>query len=298
VLLSRDVISDETRAALGPLFPGVKATGRPPVDRRAVVEATAWRFRTGAPWRDPPERFGNWNTIYKNFDRWSKAGVWARVLEQVQEMAHQGGDVEWIASIDSTIVRVHQYGATLPRDTGARSNYKKFGDEPADHAIGRSRGGLTTKSHLVADGKGRVLAFILTGGQAADTTMLPDTLDEIRVAGATGRPRKRPDRLLADKGYPSKANRAWLRERGIATTIPERDDQIAHRRKRSGRPIDFGDEQRQRYRGRNVVERCFNKLKQWRGIAMRSDKTARNYQAGVILAAALIWINTDLINPP
>lgn len=85
--------------------------------------------------------------------------------------------------------------------------------------------------------------------------MLPDTLDEIRVAGATGRPRQRPDRLPADKGYPSRANRAWLRERVIATTIPERDDQIAHRRKRPGRPIDCGDEQRQRYRGRNVVER-------------------------------------------
>jgi transposase len=108
--------------------------------------------------------------------------------------------------------------------------------------------GLTTKTHLVADGKWRALAFVLTSGQVADTTMLPDTLDEIRVAGASGRPRQRPDRLLADKGYPSRANRAWRRERGIATTIPERDDQIAHRRKRPGRPIDFGDEQRQRYR--------------------------------------------------
>ena len=85
-------------------------------------------------------------------------------------------------------------------------------------------------------------------------------------------------------------NRAWLRQRGIAATIPERDDQIAHRRKKRGRPIDVGDEQRMCYRGRNVVERCFNKLKQWRGIAMRSDKTARNYHAGVCLAATLHWL--------
>jgi transposase len=150
---------------------------------------------------------------------------------------------------------------------------------------------LTTKTHLVADGKGRALAFVLTGGQVADTTMLPDTLDEIRVAG---RPRQRPDRLLADKGYPSRANRAWLRERGIATTIPERDDQIAHRRKRPGRPIDCGDEQRQRqrYRGRNVVERCFNKLKQWRGIATRYDKTATNYRGGIQLASLMLWLTT------
>lgn len=122
--------------------------------------------------------------------------------------------------------------------------------------------------------------------------MLVATLEQIRVPLPVGggRPRTRPDRVIADKGYPSKANRAWLRQRGIAATIPERDDQIAHRRKKSGRPIDFSDEQRIRYRGRNVVERCFNKLKQWRGIAMRSDKTAGNYHAGVCLAATLQWL--------
>jgi transposase len=89
--------------------------------------------------------------------------------------------------------------------------------------------------------------------------------------------------VLADKGYPSKSNRAWLRERGIAATIPKRDDQIAHRRKKPGR---------------NVVERCFNRLKEWRGIAMRSDKLARSYRAAICLAAVLIWIKTDLINTP
>jgi transposase len=292
--VSRELISDEVWAVSGPLFPRVKSTGRPPVDgrRSTVVEATAWRFRTGAPWRDIPERLGNWNTIYKNFNRWADQGVWARVLEKVQALAQQAGDLDWVASIDSTIVRVHQHGATLPRVTGASSNYKKFGDEPPDHAIGRSRGGLTTKNHLVCDGKGRALAFILALGQSADTSMLSETPEQIRVPGAAGRPRTRPDRVLADKGYPSRANRAWLRQRGIAATIPERDDQIAHRRRRRGRPIDFGDQQRDRYRGRNVVERCFNKLKQWRGIAMRSDKTARNYHAGLCLAATLHWLTS------
>jgi len=120
--------------------------------------------------------------------------------------------------------------------------------------------------------------------------MLIDTLCEIRVAGRVGRPRSRPDRLLADKGYPSRANRAWLRDRDIATTIPERDDQIAHRRNKPGRPIDFGHAQKERYKGRNVVERCFNKLKQWRGIAMRSDKTARNYHSSRCFAATLQWL--------
>ncbi len=222
--------------------------------------------------------------------------MWARLLEKTQALAQQSGDLDWVASIDSTIVRVHQHGATVPRTTGALSNYKKFGDEPPDHAIGRSRGGLTTKNHLVCDGKGRALAFILTPGQTADTSMLAATLEQIRVPVARGRPRTRPDRVMADKGYPSKANRAWLRQHGIATTIPERDDQIAHRRKKRGRPIDFGHPQRVRYRGGNVVERCFNKLKQWRGIAMRSDKTGRNYHAGLCLAATLHWVTSGFSN--
>ena len=89
-------------------------------------------------------------------------------------------------------------------------------------------------------------------------------------------------------------NRAWLRRHGIATAIPERADQIAHRRRRPGRPIDFGEDQRRCYRGRNVVERCFIRLKQWRGIAMRSDKYARKYHAGLSLAATLHWLTTLL----
>ena len=119
------MVTDEVWAVIGPMFPTAKATGRPPVDRRLVVEATAWRYRTGAPWRDLPERFGPWNTIYKNFDRWAKAGVWVNVLEQVQSLAHRRGDLDWVASIDSTIVRVHQHGATLARGTGGRNELQQ-----------------------------------------------------------------------------------------------------------------------------------------------------------------------------
>src|SRR4051795_8370386 len=97
--------------------------------------------------------------------------------------------------------------------------------------------------------------MMITGGNINDTTMMTAVLEDIRVPRAgKGRPRTRPDRVLAHRGYPSRANRAWLRERGIAATIPERDDQIAHRRKKPGRPIDFGDQQQERYKGRNVVE--------------------------------------------
>lgn len=140
-----------------------------------------------------------------------------------------------------------------------------------------ARGGTRTTLHLVCDGRGRPLGMITTGGSINDTTMMTAVLEVIRVPrNGKGRIRARPGRVLAGKGYPSKANRAWLRDRRIAATTLERDDQIAHRRKKPRRPIDFGDQQRERYKGRNVVERCFNKLTQWRGIAMRSDKLLRN----------------------
>lgn len=165
--------------------------------------------------------------------------------------------------------------------------------------IGRSRGGLTCKIHTVADGRGRFLGLVLTGGQVADTKLLPEVLDQIRVPRpGSGRPRTRPDRLLADKGYPSRANRDWLAARGIKATIPDRRDQIENRRRRGsagGRPTVFDQAA---YRRRNVVERRFAKLKQWRGIAMRTCKTARSYAAAITLAATLHWLNDMLNNVP
>ena len=129
--------------------------------------------------------------------------------------------------------------------------------------------------------------------------MLAPVIDGVRVERkGPGRPRTRPEVVIADKGYPSKANRAYLARRNIRSEIPDRDDQKANRRKRGsagGRPPGLDAEL---YRKRNVVERSFNRLKNWRGIATRTDKTARNYRAGVLIAATLIWIKSDLIHTP
>jgi transposase len=172
-----------------------------------------------------------------------------------------------------------------------------LGEEPPDHAIGRSRGGLTSKLHLVCDGRGRALSIVITAGNVNDTGMLASVVGQIWVprVGA-GRPRSRPERVLADKGYPSRANRAWLASRSIKATIPDRTDQQQHRvarGSRGGRPPRFDADI---YRKRNVVERCFNRLKNWRGIATRTDKLARNYHSGVCLAATLTWLNPRFTN--
>ncbi len=163
--------------------------------------------------------------------------------------------------------------------------------EPADHAIGRSRGGLTTKIHALADGRGRLLVVLLTAGNVHDSRMFAALLAALKVAHAgPGRPRTRPDHLLADKGYSSRANRRLLRARGIGHTIPEKTDQAAHRRRRGsagGRPPGFDPD---RYARRNTIERGFGQLKQWRGIATRYDKHARNYTGAISLAALLTWL--------
>ena len=158
-------------------------------------------------------------------------------------------------------------------------------------ALGRSRGGLTSKAHLAVEGRGRPLAVLLSAGQAGDNPQLEPLLEAIRVpTGGPGRPRKRPDHLVADKAYSHPSTRRALRRRGIRHTIPERADQQAHRRcqgSRGGRAPQFD---RERYRKRNLVERCFNRLKQYRALATRYAKRAELYRGLVVLAAILIWL--------
>lgn len=134
------------------------------------------------------------------------------------------------------------------------------------------------------------MAFLLTGGNINDCTQLTALLEAITVPRpGLGPPRRRPERVIADKGYSSRAIRLYLRQRGIPATIPERADQIAGRGRRGhrgGRPPAFD---RAIYRRRNVVERCFQRLKQFRGIATRYDQTAVSYRATITLAALLLW---------
>ncbi|BCM65671.1 hypothetical protein EASAB2608_01005 [Streptomyces sp. EAS-AB2608] len=133
--------------------------------------------------------------------------------------------------------------------------------EPDRHALGRSRGGLTTKIHLVADSRSRPLAFVITPGQAGDAPAFPHVTARLRVSRPVGRPRTTPEIVLADKAYSSRAIRDQLRRRGIRAVIPLLADQAANRRwlgRLGGRPPTFD---REAYKQRDTVERCINKLK-------------------------------------
>jgi transposase len=152
---------------------------------------------------------------------------------------------------------------------------------------------LSTKIHQLVDGHGRPLVIALTAGQAGDSPMLRTLLEDLSVARpGRGRPRTRPDAVLGDKAYSSRANRELLRTKRVTTVIPQPVDQIAHRQRRGsagGRPPSFDTTT---YKARNVVERSFNDHKQWRGLATRYDKLATVYRGAVVLRAITIWLAT------
>ena len=141
-------------------------------DNRLFVEAVLYHYRAGIPWRDLPERFGDPIKVHTRFSRWAKSGVWERVLSQLAADA----DNEY-AMIDSTIVRAHQHSA------GA----KKDGE---DQAIGRSRGGLSTKIHATVDALGDPTGFFLTGGDAHDLIGANHLLPKVQA-----------NTVLADKAF-------------------------------------------------------------------------------------------------
>ncbi|MEJ5083616.1 IS5 family transposase [Ochrobactrum sp. MYb379] len=236
-----------------PLLPN-KPRGVRRVDDWRVINAILWRFRTGSPWADVPDRYGPYTTCYNRFVRWRKAGVWDHVLGEISKAFDDD-----IIMIDSSCVRVHRHAAK-----------GKKGDQD-DGCMGRSRGGLTTKIHAVVDADGRSIRLALTAGQAHDGRMAEPLLQTISKGAI----------LLADKAYDTNTIRAFTKQRQAWANIPAKSN-------RTGR-YPFSQWV---YRQRNLVERFFSKLKQFRGIATRYDKDPMNFLAAVKLAAARIWIRS------
>jgi len=197
---------------------------------------------------------------------------------------------------------------------GAASNYKESADpatanqpvpdqstqdQPADReALGRSRGGFTTKLHLAADRRCRPISRVTSAGQRHDSLAFAAVLAAIRVPRRRGAPRSRPDRVLADKAYSTGRIRRQLRDKRIKATIPQPVNQISGRLSKGsagGRPPAFDKEI---YKDRNCVERSINKLRGYRAVATRYDKRDFVYRGTVDVATIGIWLTNPTIQDP
>jgi transposase len=249
-MAKRHELTGEQWRRIEGLLPGKPGDpGRSGRDNRLFVNGVSGVLRSGAHWHDLPARYGKWKTAHQRSRRWAKAGFWERVFA---DLIHDP-DNDYVM-LDSTLVRAHPQATT--------------GKGAPNQALGRSRGGLTTKIHMVVEGQGRPVRVILTAGQRGDVTQADALPDGLRAR-----------RVPADKAYDSNALRARVAAMGAEAVIP------CNPTRKQPIPCDF-----EAYKARNRIERCFNKLKHFRRIATRYDRRAANFLSFVLIAAALQWM--------
>lgn len=215
------------------------------------VEAIYWMSRTGAQWRELPETYGKWNSVFSRFNEWTKKDIWSKLMD----FCIQDPDLEWLM-IDATIVRAHPCAA----------GYKK--DSQEKEALGRSKGGFTSKIHVLVDALGNPLRVKLTPGQRHDITQASDLIADAHDA-----------EVLADRGYDSNEFRQQIRSQNCKPVIPPRSNRKE--------PIEYDEKL---YEERHVIENFFSKIKHFRRIFSRFDKAARNYAAFIAFVGAMIWL--------
>jgi len=256
-MLARHAIRDEDWDRIKDRLPGrAGSRGTPAKDNRLFLDAVLWLAKTGAPWRDLPERFGKWNTVWRRFDRWAHQGIWQNLFGVFQDP-----DLEWLI-LDSTIIRAHPHAA------GAR---KSSGGQGAQ-ALGRSRGGFGTKIHAAVSGLLLPVAVLLSAGQEADVSHAKQLLAQVPADAKV-------QAVIADKGYDSKAVVEEIQARGAEAVIPSLSNRKEQR-----------NYDKERYKDRNLAERFWSKAKQFRRVATRYEKTARNYLAFVQVAALMVLL--------
>ncbi len=287
--MRRHEVTDEQWAFLEPHIPQTTATtGRPRADARTMLSGILWILRTGAPWRDlPDEWFGPWQTVYYYRNLWRADGTLDRLLLSLQDRRGRRRAIDWgLGCIDGTVVRAARCAAGASSRSG-----ELHPDEPADHALGRSRGGFTSKFHLLTDGHGLPISVQVSPGQRHDSMMFEAVMNGVvPILQRRGRPRRRPKRLAGDKGYSYPRIRQWLADHGIIPVIAQRDDQRARHK---GRPIQFD---KSLYRRRCVIEQCIGWLKECRRVATRFEKLAINFLATIKLAIIQRYLRLEFSN--
>lgn len=240
---------------------------------RLVISGIFWLLATGVPWRDLPEEFGKWKTVFNRFRCWVREGVWDDILEVLYRHRDAEGLIDreqW--NVDGSNIRAH-------RCAGGATNSDPL--EPEDHGLGYSQGGFGTKLHFVVDNGQTALNVTATPGQTHESTQFETVLETIPLT--QGRVRHWPQSVAGDKGYSSHKNRSWLKHRRIEDVIASKTNEE--------RDPDFD---KTKYRRRNVVERAIGWLKEKRRIATRDEKKIRHHLAMVKIGIHRWLLNLDL----
>ncbi|MEE4576208.1 IS5 family transposase [Pseudomonas alliivorans] len=284
-MTGRYEISSERWAMIETIVSPPQRMGRPRRDDRQMLNGIFWILCSGAKWRDLPERFGPWKTVYQRFRQWRDNGTFEQVLRHLHLRLREDGFIDldtWM--VDSTSIRATRAASGAGKKGGPQ--------EPQHHCLGRSRGGLTTKIHLACDSHGFPLAVMLSPGEEADSRYFMPLLEQISLPSSRGRPRKRCRHVLADKGYHSQMLRQYCDRYGMQPIIPLRK---MHRKPRPGLPRLFD---RPQYKKRNVIERLFSWLKEKRRLGTRYDKLASSFKAMVTLACIEKCLRADFSDKP
>ena len=235
------------------LLPAERAVkrGRLRKDDRNMLSGMLWIVRSGAQWRELPEAYVPWQSVYARFAKWRDDGT----LEAIFRVLSADADMENL-SLDSTCIKVHESA--------------NGGGKTADKAVGRTRGGLNTKLHAIVDGLGNPVEFMLSAGNDHDSVHAVELLEKVEISGSN---------VLADRAYGAKTIRAYISEQGASYVIPPQSNVS------DPWPVDWS-----LYKERHLVECFFQKLKWFRRIATRYDKLGASFLAFVYLASIAILL--------
>ena len=251
-MLRRYELTDDEWNRVAPLLPPENSgkQGRPSKCNRTILNGIVWIARSGAPWRDLPERYGSWQTVYSRFRKWIEDGILDnifRVLSLEAELTE--------LSIDASIVQAHQHSAGAKKG-GHQTKLDTAVVEPAQKSM--------------VDAYGYPVYFMISKGQRNDINYAIPLLDHVDTNGSN---------VLADRGYDSNKLIDYIYTHGGEPTIPSRKGA------KFDRYCDWW-----LYKERHLVENYFLKLKAFRRIATRYDKLASTFLGIICIASILIWL--------
>jgi transposase len=218
--MSRHNLTDSEWNAIRRFLPAERSgkAGHPWKPHRPIIDGILFVLHTGVQWEDLPSEFGKCKTVYNRFRRWVKSGIWQRIFEALINRLLKAGKIDFeLWCVDGTVIRAHRVAS------GAAKGGLSTQGNADKQALGRSRGGYSTKLHFLTDGQGIPLSVTATPGQRNAAPEFENVMEASLIN--TFRKANRPAALAADKAYSSKSIRDYITPMDIEQVIPTRSNE-------------------------------------------------------------------------